>query len=334
MMKKTTSALAIAALLGTGAASAATMQINDDTTLSIGGDFQIVYKDVTDNNGVDQTTFGNNGTSLVFSGSHDAGNGLTTFFNLDLDGFDVTDAGSASSDTTNSTDLTVDEGSVGIRGSFGEVLVGSNGSVYDSYADFADIEQVGDRTRFVGEGDADDVIQYSNSVNGVDFTLEMQVDDDQDTANTSSSMAVGFAYDFGGVSVSGAYDERANTTIDEPVYGVAASTNLGGVDLTLGYEVDDQTNSIDKTSLTGSYDVGQFTLVGSVQSVSYDSAPTGAEDRVVAAGSNQTDDSFTETYAAVIYNVSGQMYVYGEVMMNDRLNDEGDYTALGVYYGW
>jgi predicted porin len=37
MMKKTTSALAIAAMLGTGAATAATFQINDDTTFGVSG---------------------------------------------------------------------------------------------------------------------------------------------------------------------------------------------------------------------------------------------------------------------------------------------------------
>jgi hypothetical protein len=330
MMKKTTSALAVAALLGTGAASAATFQVNDDTTLNVSGNFFITYKSVTDDTGTDQTTFGDNGSDLIFSGEHAAANGLTTFFNLDLDGFDTTQA------DENQQGNVVDEASVGVRGGFGQVLVGSNTSAYDAYADFADIEQVGDRTSF-SMGDQSDVIQYSNTLDNVDFMVSLEVGDNQgaddsddgsDTVDDGSQTAidVGASIDLGGVSLSGAYNDRAATDDGDAVYGFGASTTLGGVNLTVGHEIDDATNGIDKTSLTGSYGVGKATLIGSVQNVNYDVAPSPNRDGA--------EDSFTETYLGANYSVTSQMTLWGEVLFMDNADDEGDYTAVGVNYSW
>jgi hypothetical protein len=319
MMKKTTSALAVAALLGTGAASAATFQVGDDSTINIGGDFQIVYNSTTGNGGEESTGFDDNASSLVFSGEHLADNGLTTFFNLDLDGFDATNPGVTSH-------LVTDEAHVGVSGNFGHVKVGSDVGVFDKYADYADVDQNLGVTS-ISDGDARDLVEYGNTVGNVEFLLqaELGTQDQGSTADNGSttSLGAGFSADLGGVTLTGAYDQQANTQDDEPIYAVGVSTNIGGADLTLGYETDNQTNTIDLVTLAGSYSVGQTTFVGALQSTSYDTAP-----------GSETEDSFTEFYAGVVYNVTSQMYVYGEMIQKDRTNDAGDNMAVGVYYGW
>jgi hypothetical protein len=350
MMKKTTSALAVAALLGTGAASAATFQVNDDTTISISGGIYYAYVSQTDANGNDQTTFGDNGSDVIFSGEHAAANGITTFFNLDTDGYDATEANSSSQGEV------VDEASVGVRGSFGEVVIGSNAGVYDQYADFADGGPIGwtNRTTF-SNGDVSDVIQYSNSVANLSFTLQAQVGDqgsesvsetdssgdtlgdttvtDAAAGTSNTSLGLGATADLGAVSLSAAYEERANQTADEPIYGLGASTTVADIALTVGYEVDDNNaNSIDKISLDGAYSVGPATFTAGVQNVSFDENPTGAQDTVT--DTDQTDDSFTEFQVGVSYAINSQMSVAAEMVTTDRENDENDFAALGVNYSW
>jgi len=327
MMKKTTSALAVAALLGTGAATAATFQVNDDTTISIGGGIYYAYVSQTDANGDDQTTFGDNGSDVIFSGEHAADNGLTTFFNLDTDGYDATEA------NDNSQGEVVDEASVGVRGGFGEVVVGSNAGVYDQYADFADGGPIGwtNRTTF-SNGDVGDVVQYSNSVANIDFTLQAQVGDNAGGESTTS-LGGGATANLGGVSLHAAYEERANQAADEPIYGLGASTSIAGVSVTAGYEVDDNNdNSIDKFSLDGAYAMGATTLTAGVQNVSFDTNPTGAEDTVTDTA--QSDDSFTEFQLGVSYALNGQMSLAAEMVTTDRENDENDFAAVGINYSW
>jgi len=361
MMKKTTSALAVAALLGTGAASAATFQVNDDTTINIGGDFQMAYSSTTDRSGTDQTGFVDNGTSLVFSGEHAADNGLTTFFNLDLDGFDMTEA------DANSQGNVVDEASVGVRGAFGEIRVGSDIGIYDNYADFGDIEWIGNRTSF-SNADVSDVVQYSNTVGAVDFTLQARVGDQSSEAATtdlnanptataaqiddvtdaaagesSTSLGAGASIDLGGVTLSGAYEEDNNDD-EDAIFGIGAMATLGGVDFTVGYEEDQvEANSIDKVVLNAAYTIDAITVTGSVQNVSFDSIPNneavGDDGRLEntedsESNINQDDDSFTETYLSVAYSMTPQVTLWAEAVRNDRMNDEGDYNAVGLYYAW
>ncbi len=331
-MKKTTSALAIAALLGTGAASAATFQVNDDATMSIGVGIYTAYVVTTDADGNESTTFGDNGSDIVFSGEHRNDNGLTTFATFDLDGFDSTDSGSDEG-------TVVDEASVGIRGEFGEIVIGSNAGVYDEYADFADGGGLGwtNLTSF-SNADVSDVIQYSNGLGNLSYKLQAQVGDDNangtSTVNTSStSLGAGAELDLGAVSLSAAYEQRANTAADEPIYGIGATTNIGGASVTVGYEVDDNaTNSVDKVSIAGSYPVGPVTLTAFVQNVSFDSVPGSGEDTI--SDDAQVEDSFTEVQIGALYSITDQMSASIETAMKDRENDEGDYIGIGLNYSF
>jgi len=289
----------------------------------------MTYRSETNGNGVDESFFGDNGSDLIFSGEHAADNGLTTFFNLDLDGFDTTQA---ASDFQGAGDGggDLDEASVGIRGAFGQILVGSNTSAYDAYADYADIEQIGDRTSF-SPGDQSDVIQYSNTLDNLNFMVSLEVGDQSDPDGGSpTALDVGAELDLGAITLSGAYNDRAASDDGDAIYGVGATATVGAVDLTVGHEVDDQDESIDKTVFTASYGTGPWTVTGSIQNVNLDNSNT---DTNVSAA-NQEDDSFTEVYAGVTYSLTSQVTVYGETMTADRLNDEDDYTGVGVNYSW
>jgi hypothetical protein len=320
----------------------------------------MAYSSTTDANGTDQTGFVDNGTSLVFSGEHAADNGLTTFFNLDLDGFDTTQADQANQGNV------VDEASVGVRGAFGEIRVGSDVGVYDDYADFGDIEWIGNRTSF-SNSDVSDVIQYSNTVGAVDFTLQAQVGDQSSEATTvgvdgannvddvndvddpaagesSTSLGAGASIDLGGVTLSGAYEEDNNGD-EDAIFGIGAMATLGGIDFTVGYEEDQvEANSIDKVVLNAAYTVNAITITGSVQNVSFDTVPApsdGPDDTGVNENSqdpessiDQEDDSFTETNLSIAYSMTPQVTLWAEAIRNDRVNDEGDYNAVGLYYAW
>ena len=327
MMKKTTSALAIAALLGTGAASAVTFQVNDETTFSIAAGIYATYKDETDTNGDGNTSFFDNGSDLVFSGEHTA-NGMTTFFNIDFDGFDAVDAGGT---------VVGDEASAGITGDFGTVVFGSDASAFDKTIDgLIDSDETAGVYNLAG--DKQRIVRYeSNDLNGFSFMVEGQIDgDDQVTAGDATDDGLGLAaavsYDLGAATLHAAYDDRGNNE-DEAIYGVGAAFSVAGVDLGVAYQKDDDpTTEADLFGVSGSYNYGGGSLYGVIQNVNFDSvtAAGNALDADKNEGSAETDDSFNQYMLGINYNITDALYVYGEYLVLDRESDEGDVASVGA----
>jgi predicted porin len=330
MMKKTTSALAVAALLGTGAASAATFQVNDDSSLTVGGDFQFAYGDENDKAGDGSTTFRDNGSSLVFAGEQAHDSGLTTSFYLDFDEF-----GSLEGGTDNT--LTTDEYHVSFAGDFGEIKVGAEGDVTGPVFDVGDVEEFGGI--YLSGGDSNRVVQYySTDLNGISYAVQAQINGDaqQSGSNQSSTSFAGIVQaDLGSFMIAAGYDQRANGA-DEPLAGVMASTSIAGVSLSANYVQDDAVGTeSDRTALSANYNYGGGSVYGVLNSVSFDDAPTrdelGLED---GSSTVQAGTDFTQTILGINYNILPNAYVYGEMGTFDYDNDENDYVATGMYYSW
>jgi predicted porin len=338
MMKKTTSALAVAALLGTGAASAATFQVNDDTTMSVYGDLQAAYIDEEN----EDTTLIDNASSFGFSGETTLDSGVTTFFNLEFDGFGsgIDFVGSNGTST-----FATDEGHFGIRGDFGDIRFGKESAAYETLDGIFDY-QWDVNTTSISPADRARVLQYRNSLGDVSYVVGAQINGGQQeetTGGSTTSVAGAATYDLGTVSLTAAYDQRANDTreddndnkrvIDEPIYGVAASFDVQTVSMSVGYQKDaDKTNEADIVSLSASAPVGGVNLYGVYQTVSYDSAPQVSEG-IRSISTDQTDDTFNEYIVGASYGV-GPMVFAAEYVKFDNLNDENDRVSFVGYYGF
>ena len=327
MMKKTTSALAIAALLGTGAASAATFQVSDDTSVTIGGDFQFAYTDVDNDQGESKSSFGDNDSSLVFAGEQTHENGVTTSFYLDFDEFGTT--GGVYEDN-----LATDEYHVAFAGDFGQIKIGNEGDVTGAIFDVVDIAESTGLDTPAGGASTEVLQYYSNDLNGISFAVQAQlkgetqedaVKADSKTASdgNSTSFAGMVMADLGTVTAGIGYAERANTE-DEPTYGLMVSSAIAGVNVSANYVVqDDAANQdIDSIGVAADYDYGAGSLYGALHSWSEDNKPAGEQ------------DDYTQYLVGVNYNVTSNAYVYGEVSSQDRENDKNDTMAVGLVYSW
>jgi predicted porin len=318
MMKKTTSALAVAALLGTGAASAATFQVNDNSSLTVGGDIQFAYYDIEGS----ETNFSDNGSSLVFSGEQMLDDGLTTSFYLDFDEFGTTGGdGGFYSDG-----LVTDEYHVSFAGDFGEVKIGNEGDVTGGVFDVVDVAWGSGIANQPTGGASSEVVQYiGNSFNGISYALQAQVNGEaQEVSGGSSTSFAGYIEaDLGSMTLAGGYAERANTTNDE-TFGVSVSTAISGVSLSANHVVEENADDKDEshTGLAASYGYGLGSLYGAFNSISIDNAGSGVQ------------DDFSQYVVGVTYDITPNALVALEMLSNDKANDADDETVLAFYYGW
>jgi hypothetical protein len=327
MMKKTTSALAVAALLGTGAASAATFQINDGTSLTVGGDIQYAYYDVTDGNGDSSTDFTDNGSSLVFAGEQTHDNGVTTSFYLDFDGFG--DLGDDNDTFVN------DEYHVAFAGDFGEIKVGNEGDVTGPVFDVVDVAEGTGLTLPSGGASSEVVQYYSNDLNGFSFAVQSQVNGDDQQGDDGSSTSFGgiITVDLSGITLGVGYDQLANST-DEATYGVMAATSIAGVDLSANFvEEEDKTlEDLDGEPVVDAEFIGIAANYGYGAGNLYGALNFGSADNINDVDGNNED--VTQYLVGVNYNVTPNAYVYGEVSSQDFEDDENDTTLVGLVYSW
>jgi hypothetical protein len=314
MMKKTTSALAVAALLGTGAASAATFQATDDTSFSVGGDINFRYIDPEGAN----TSFEDNASSLTFAGEQAHANGITTSFYLDFDNFGT--FGEPESDG-----FVTDEYHVAFSGGFGEIVIGNEGSVMGAVGDAADLGD-GGIANLPEAGAGTEVIQYhSNGFNGLSYSVQAQVngEDEEIDGGSNTSLAAYVEADLGALTLAGGFAERANTT-DEEVYGVLASFSVQGVDISVDHVVEENANDEDEsfTGLGATYNYGAGSVYAALSSRSIQDLPAGQQ------------DDFTGTVFGASYNITPNSSVGLEMASQDRDNDVGDETRAYFSYGF
>ena len=331
MMKKTTSALAAAALMTAGAASAATFQIDDNTSLTVGGDVQFTYTDVTNAQGQGVSSFTDNGSSLVFAGEQTYANGVTTSFYLDFDEFGTMGSAYNQNGPGNKA-IETDEYHVSFAGNFGEIKIGNEGDVTGPIFDVVDIAETTGLTLPAGGASTEVLQYYSNNLNGVSFAVQTQIHGDQEkntasqnnpTSGSSTSLAGMIMADLGMFTAGAGYAERANTQ-DEPTYGVMVSSAIAGVDVSGNYVIQDNANGFDANGfgLAADYGYGSGSIYGALHAYGIDNVPAGQQ------------DDFTQYLVGVNYDVTPSAYVYGEVSSQDRASDLNDTMSVGLVYGF
>ncbi len=369
MMKKATSALAVAALLGAGSASAVTFQVNEDTTFAITGNIQIAYSDMevesTNDSGVGTgeaqsvTDVYDNGTTIRFDVEHNFGNGLTGYARLEEDGFDAADSGKS--------DQVTDEAYLGLKGDFGSIQFGHNDSTYDDFiSDYFDYQETITPTAFSSEKPR--ALQFKSSdYNGFTFALEAQINGDADEAISED---YAYSANDGKVSLTaGKADDNGNTADSVSLAGAVRYT---AENLTLTLAADQRGNIVstdyngDGTGTEGDDLYVNNPIIGVVASTTiagialdfgyqtFDNADeTGADvtTDITSVGGRYTygpgdlygvyqqvdkDNSQErdELVVGVSYNVGSNMYVYAENRVLDKALDAGDAFAVGATYFW
>ncbi len=174
---------------------------------------------------------------------------------------------------------------IGLKGNFGEVLLGRNDTVlkqsqgkFDIFSDYeADIKNLG----WKGENRVDDSVTYKTpKFNNVQFGLSYILDEDNDDASTSISATYG-----DGALKKGKY--YAAIAIDSEVKGydatrITVGTKVSGFKLGLMYQTQEEVESgADKSGMmfSAQYKVGQFNLKGQYQTLEDDAGMTVGVDR-------------------------------------------------------
>jgi hypothetical protein len=307
--------------------------VNDDTSLTVGGDFQFAYYDTTGSTGESSTSFIDNGSSLYFAGEQEHANGITTSFYLDLDQFGTVggaynddDGDGTLTDLEDPSGLQTDEYHVSFAGDFGEVKIGNEGDVSGPVFDVVDIGD-GSGVSDPAGGVGSNVVQYySNDLNGVSFAVQAQINGDaqKNTDGSSTSFGAFVEADLGSFMLAAGYDERANSSDSDETLGIMASTSLAGVDLAANHVVEEEKNNQDTTytGLTATYGYGAGSVYGVLNNKSIDNLGSGVR------------DDFNEYIVGVNYSITPNSYVYAEMSSEDKANDQGDETVVGMYYGW
>jgi hypothetical protein len=322
MMKKTTSALAVAALLGTGAATAATFQVDENTSFGVAANIGYTYLDSTGSDGTSTTDLKDNSSDFRFSGESVSENGLTTTLYAEFDGW-----GTSNGDA-DTGDFITDQMYIGLGGDFGTVQLGTDLGTYGVVDGLKDIDIWSGVTGF--GNNADNSILYSlPSMDSLSVQIGANAFDDGNTQGSGTSVNAGVVYDLGAVALSAAYDNRAGLdTGDDALYGFGLQTSLGGANVHATYE-EDSADDVTLMSLTSTYSTGDLYFYGVVQNVDGDDVAA-LQNVVTAAG----DDSVTQTNFGVGYTIADNISVYAEATRQGQDNDEGDQNSLSVFVGF
>ncbi|AUB77829.1 hypothetical protein BBH56_01000 [Spiribacter roseus] len=333
MMKKTTSALAIAALLGTGAASAATFQINDTTTVGIGGAFYPFYTNTKDANG-DSTDGYGDASRLIFTAEKAAVNGMTASLYYQLrpqNGLgDFADSNAVvqtqGGDTTeNDAGVRTHVAHATLSGDFGSVTYGKNDNLMYRYIDV--VRDYNDALVFTFSNaiTRTRILNYASpDFDGFGFEIESELagDDEQaktDTGNSSSVNVAAYA-DLDPVRVHAAYTAgNLQDKNSDGAYGLAAVTSIDVVDLSATY-VNSQIEDGQDEKIAGVYASTSYNF-GSLQ--------LGAQSVDVDGQSNRT-----EVIGRATYDIADNVYTSLEYRSADKANDAGNGYAVSLWYGF
>jgi predicted porin len=316
MMKKTTSALAVAALLGTGAASAATFQVDDNTTFSISGDIELQYIE-EDKGATEETNITGGGSEIKFDGEQQSSNGLTSFFHTELGGFDI--ANSAAQDVTSNNTY------FGVNGDFGTILYGSANTAYDAIVDITDLLNDAYGT-FDGSGDNEKMLQYASpNFNGISVVIDQQIQGSNDSGTEEMTLRVDYDAGYGTFHVGYAEREEKDVAgddalevVDGSLIGIGMSgMSVGGIDLGVKYTMHDATATVEED------------IIGITAGTSL--GPVYAQfvgNRVDRDGG----DTRTELTGGIYYPIADSLGAYVEASALDDADGLGDKLAFGANY--
>ncbi len=332
MMKKTTSALAVAALVGAGVgtASAATFQLDDGTSVGVGGAFYPYVFNTKDAEGNSQTNYGN-ANRLIFTAEKEAVDGLTAslYYQLRPQG----SLGNSNADE-NDDGLRTHVAHATVAGEFGSVTFGKNDNLFYRYLDvIADKNDVLTYT-FSNAIQRTRILNYASpDFDGFGFEVEAELQGDSakpseggagDTNKTSSINAAAYA-DLDAVRLHVAYAEgNLQNSNTDGAYGVGAVTTIQDVKVDAYYKYSD----IYKDGVDGTKKQKIYGVIGEL----------GYTAGVLQLGAQQVkgDDvsSRTEIIARATYDIADNVYTSVEYRKADRSQDEGDGYALALWYGF
>ncbi|GAA3896900.1 porin OmpD [Halomonas cibimaris] len=260
-MKKTLLATAIAGAAFASGAQAATIYNEDGTKLDLYGNVQIAYKSVeTAQNAVNaaggveytgtesEDELFDNGSTIGFAGEHLITRDLKGYFKAEFE-HDVDEAKTAGGLNTG------DQAYTGLKGSFGDVRVGSWDPLIDDWIqdpvtnnEYFDISDTNQNIVGLSEREGDKVSYTSPSFNGFQFAVGTQFEGDAEDfeksdvfgdgdvnkkSDSNASFFGGVKYTAGAFSIAAVYDNLDNY---DGTYGVrdAAGNVTEGVDYDAG----------------------------------------------------------------------------------------------------
>ncbi|ASJ70819.1 porin [Granulosicoccus antarcticus] len=371
-MKKSIIATTVAAALSLSAnAYSAELLNKDGTILNVYGNLQFAYWNVQaadgDNGSDSRGQFGDNGSTIGFSGEHSLNDSLTAYFKYEFE----SDADEIK--TGNGID-TGDQAYFGIKGRYGDGRVGSWDALIDDW-----IQDPASNYEFFDVSDSNSAIQGTNGFNtqgttstdregdkfqylspdykGLRLAAGFQLkgnDEDENIGNSDKAAFFGGAeYTLGAVKIAFVYDSLDN--YDGDVTGrqfldvngnVAGSFDAGDQfgltmqykptdDLRLAFKIE-QYNSGDtnfvadeaRYALSARYHYGPGDVYGTYQFVDVDNTQFSS-----AAGvSNNDDETFNEVVLGTTYDLTPSLYTFVEAAYFDREDDLGDGVAVGAAY--
>ena len=277
--------LVAAGMVATGA-QAADIEVDERTTVTVGGEVVLNYINTEDAAGDDKTEFVDDGSKFILGGERDLGNGVSAYIETE---FEYNTLGE-NSDIANDTTV------FGFKGDFGEIQVGNSDNVFeDLIADSIDPFENATLAQASLSDESKMLTYYSPSFGGFAYRLQARVQDETDTGSNTEVSVIGAAEVAvtDAFSIHAGYDSRGSEnaastgfTAQDPVLGVAAVATFADaveVSARMAQENNEDGNDIDYIGAAIDFDYGMGSFYGAVQNVSPD---TGSSASQFAVGVN------------------------------------------------
>ncbi|PCI57510.1 MAG: porin [Gammaproteobacteria bacterium] len=324
---KNTLALAICSVIALPT-FAAKFDVGSDTNLEIYGRADVSMQSSDDGLGGDSdgegsfTEIKSNASRIGFKGDHKLNDDLKVVFKIefqvDLDG-----------DSEKGNSITDRNQYVGLKGGFGEVLLGINDTVLKQSQGkvdlFSDLE--GDiKVLWKGENRMSDTLTYkSPKFNGFQLGLTYVAEDSAENSAEDGMSAAVFYGDkklkksniYAAIAVDS--EVKGYDTVRATIQGKVAGVTLGAIYHTQEKSTDGS-NEMDGLMVSAKYSIGAATLKGQYQIADYD----------------QDDVTKTGMTAGVDYKLAKNTKLYAFYtsfdMDSDVSNSDRDYLAAGIQY--
>ncbi len=290
--------------------SANTLYENDETKLDMYGRLVVNFVHETENSETQYTGFQNNGSRLGLKGSHDIGDGLSTYgrFEARFDG------------STRTADFNPRHTYFGLKGDFGDIRAGEFEGVFDDYV--SGISDLGRSSvwDYYSRGDDHDEgrnLAYYNTIEEVSFGI-MLTHQEKDKANDLSQ-----AFNFqAGTSVPVHEMVKLNLAINQdedefgqgdPIFGAAAELAIiDGLDLALALETQNDYGT--QAGISGKYSLDKASMYGYL------------------GGAFLDDDVSDEIMASLgsDYKITGGLRAFVEFNYTEETDGDNDATAVAI----
>jgi len=352
-----------AAFLGTLActalpgAFAVDFEVNEDTTLSVFGEFNYLYlideqrlvAECTpapcepDVKGVNELV--DNGSKFGVAGEFSLENGLTAYFFADWEFSADEDPGENGGGLS-----ATDESYIGLTGNFGTTQLGNADGIYDDVIlDVLDNFEYEGPTEYKFSSEAGDLLSYESpdlanfyfaiqtSIKGNGAVIDEDEPPDPASADAVYPLMLTAMYETEGFSIRLGYDDRRLVSDDaEPQIGLAATLDLDPFELgvkfeTIGESSKDEDDGVQLAGIiaTFDYEVGEASLA--VQNITYDTEDTNQSIDFDTEIADLREDR-TEAVFYANYILNRNILFYFEAAAYGATQNFGDYVGLGTVF--